>query len=587
MRRLRDLSLGRRLGLAFVAVLLVAGVFAGAVLALLHVNGDLLADYSQRTVRQVRLARALERNVLETSIAFRTYLLDPTPENRDAYGRLALRATTIADDFERGLRDPQVAARFAEVKPLLARYVAETASAMATRDAGAQPQAAALREQVVLGVRALSLEQESAGERAIATVRANRMSIVRSVWIGGVLIALALAAIGVATTLAIRQPARRLAAVARRLQAGDWHPALALPRDAAGSRDEMRQLEAAIGAAAHELEQRERDLQERNARIQEQGEVIQAQNEELQAQNEELQAQNEEIQAQNEEIAAQAEELETQNDELRGQARRLREQSRALEEADARKNEFLGILAHELRNPLSPITNALELLRTLPADHAGSVRARSILDRQVRHLTRLVDDLLDVTRISHGKITLHRDAVDLREMLAEVLHDLQDHAQRRQVHLVDRMPDEPLTVHGDRTRLRQVFGNILGNALKFTPAGGTVTVEAASSGGAAHVSVVDDGPGMTPELLARLFQPFSQATPEPGKPQGGLGLGLALARALAALHGGDIVAASDGPGRGSRFTVRLPLADAGAAAHDGEALLSLAARAAEGMNAVK
>ena len=580
MTGVRDLSLGRRLALAFGALLLLAALFAGAMLAWLSENGTLVGDYSQRVVRQVARARALERNVLETSIAFRTYLLAPSAAQRDTYDAVAARNRTLLAELEAAVHDPQVAARIARFKDLLARYDAETADAFAHGERDGQPAAAALREQMVLEVRALSLEQEAAGDRALATVQANRMAIVRSVWIFGGLLVLALGAIGTVTTLAIRQPARRLARVAQKLQHGDWRPALALPAEAGDSGDEMRQLEAAIGAAARALEQRERELREQGLRIQEQ-------NESLQAQNEEIQAQNEEIQAQNEEIRAQGEELEAQNEELRAQSRQLRTQARELEDADARKNEFLGILAHELRNPLAPITNGLELLRTLPSHTPGYERARGIVDRQVRHLTRLVDDLLDVTRISHGKITLRMDTIDLAELVGEVVHEHRDSAQRQGIILEERLPPGPLRVDGDRTRLRQVFGNLVGNALKFTPPKGRVVVTLEADGAQGVVRVCDDGIGMDEELLARLFQPFSQAKAEPGRPHGGLGLGLALARALVTLHGGEVEAASPGRGRGTEVVVRLPQSGRAPAAAAGEGFLRLASRSPEGLNAVK
>ena len=285
---------------------------------------------------------------------------------------------------------------------------------------------------------------------------------------------------------------------------------------------------------------------------------MRASNERVQAQNEELQAQSEQLQVQHEEIQAQTEELLQQSDELR-------RHTATLAEEDANKNRFLGILAHELRNPMTPIVNSLHVIkRSEPGDDA-SRRSLAVIERQVAHLVRLIDDLLDVTRISQGKIVVHRRPVDLREVVRACVDDLWDSFERAGLRLELDLPDAPLAIHGDGTRLAQVIGNLLSNSIKFCERGSVqVVLRAATDKREALLTVRDDGIGMDHELMSRLFQPFSQGTAGIERANGGLGLGLALVKALVDLHGGEVAGRSDGPGRGAEFTVRLPLADAAA-----------------------
>jgi two-component system CheB/CheR fusion protein len=231
----------------------------------------------------------------------------------------------------------------------------------------------------------------------------------------------------------------------------------------------------------------------------------------------------------------------------------------ALREADRRKNDFLGMLSHELRNPLAPIRNSLYILgRAAP----GGERARhalAVIDRQVQHTTRLVDDLLDVTRISRGKVRLRRERLDLGELARRTAEDHRDLFARSGVHLDLDVAAEPLPVNVDATRIAQVIGNLLQNAVKFTPRGGRALLAVSRGEGSAIVTVQDSGAGIAPDVMARLFEPFMQADSTLDRSSGGLGLGLALVRGLAELHGGSVTAHSEGMGRGATFTVRLPL----------------------------
>jgi signal transduction histidine kinase len=232
---------------------------------------------------------------------------------------------------------------------------------------------------------------------------------------------------------------------------------------------------------------------------------------------------------------------------------------REVQRADQRKSEFIAVLSHELRNPLAPIRTGLQLLRSSPPDSPIATKAREIMERQTEHLTRLVNDLLDITRISRGRIELQRARIDVRDVVRSTCDDLQPLFERGTLELRLDLPGIPIWIEADETRLVQALWNLLQNAAKFTPAGGSVTVRVATAGGCAEVSVRDTGAGITPDVMKRLFEPFAQAEQGLARTQGGLGLGLALARGLIALHGGSIRARSEGPGRGSEFVVSLPL----------------------------
>lgn len=239
---------------------------------------------------------------------------------------------------------------------------------------------------------------------------------------------------------------------------------------------------------------------------------------------------------------------------------RLKQIEQALQEANRRKDEFLAMLAHELRNPLAPIRSAVEVLRMRSEADPLSRSARDIIDRQATHLARLVDDLLDVTRIARGKVALKKERCDLVNIVRHTAEDYRAAFVASRLVLNARLPDEPIFVSGDPTRLSQIVGNLLHNALKFTEPGGNVTVAVEANGPwSVHVSVQDTGIGMDATTLRHIFEPFSQADHSLERSRGGLGLGLALVKGLTELHGGDVQAASHGPGRGSRLTFRLPL----------------------------
>ncbi len=230
----------------------------------------------------------------------------------------------------------------------------------------------------------------------------------------------------------------------------------------------------------------------------------------------------------------------------------------ALREADQRKNEFLGVLSHELRNPLAPIATSIYILdHADPAGHQAR-RAREIIGRQTAHLGRLVDDLLDVTRIIRGKIELRRTRLDLTEIVRRTGEDHRAVMENHGLELLVDLPAEPLHVDGDETRIAQIVGNILQNAAKFTPRGGRVMLSVARRPNAFEIRVKDNGTGISPELLEHLFEPFAQGPQGLARTSGGLGLGLSLVKGLAELHGGEAKAFSEGPGHGAEIVVALP-----------------------------
>jgi len=232
----------------------------------------------------------------------------------------------------------------------------------------------------------------------------------------------------------------------------------------------------------------------------------------------------------------------------------------ALRETDRRKDEFLGVLSHELRNPLGPIRNALWLLDRAVPGGEDAARAKAVVDRQVAHLARIVDDLLDITRISRGKIRLQPSRLELGDVIRRTVDDHRPLFASRDIAVEVRLGETPVWLDADPTRMSQVIGNLLQNAVKFTERGGHVEVALERLAGSAIVRVRDDGVGIAPEMLARMFQPFTQADDSLHRSRGGLGLGLALVKGLVELHGGAVEARSGGPGSGAELVVRLPLA---------------------------
>jgi signal transduction histidine kinase len=305
-------------------------------------------------------------------------------------------------------------------------------------------------------------------------------------------------------------------------------------------RQKLEELNASLGAANERLELANINLQEEKTR-------------ELERLNQYLQRANQE--------------LEQANQALRGEIDERERIERALIEADRHKDEFLAILAHELRNPLAPIRHAVDLMKGRPLEDTALLWSRDVIDRQAAHLTRLVDDLLDISRITHGTIKLNKETVSVGAILdraVEALRPVIDaHQHVFDIHCLDRT----VTVHGDLTRLVQVLGNLLSNAAKYTPPGGRIHLAIDAQNSRVEFRVTDSGIGIAPESVPKLFNLFSRLQ-QPGltHSESGLGIGLALVRRLVELHDGEVSVTSKGANQGAEFIVRLPLSAALAAA---------------------
>jgi len=262
------------------------------------------------------------------------------------------------------------------------------------------------------------------------------------------------------------------------------------------------------------------------------------------------------------------EQAEAERDELLRREQRAR---LAAEQQNQAKDQFLAMLGHELRNPLAPISSAAHLLKMPGIDASRLQYASEVIARQVGHITRLVNDLLDVSRVTRGLVTLNATELDLRRIVADAVEQAESLVAAKRHHLELGLPPQPLWVRGDQTRLVQVLSNLLNNAAKYTPPQGRIDVTLARQDGVAVLTVRDNGGGIDAGLLPRVFELFSQGERAPDRAQGGLGLGLALVKSLVGLHGGSVAAHSDGAGQGSCVTVRLPLLEAPASAQSAAA----------------
>jgi signal transduction histidine kinase/CheY-like chemotaxis protein len=270
-------------------------------------------------------------------------------------------------------------------------------------------------------------------------------------------------------------------------------------------------------------------------------------------------------------LQQQAAALEAETIQRRHAETELRKRMEQLADADRRKDEFLAMLGHELRNPLAPVTTALQLMRLHSDEPLRVTRARETIERQVEHMTRLIDDLLDVSRITRGKIELRHEAVVLSSLVARAVEAARPVIDERGHRLTLELPDEPVAVSGDPARLEQVLANLLNNAAKYTDVGGRIWVRAFVDAGQVIISVKDNGAGLTPEMRDHVFDLFVQGPDVRAYARGGLGIGLTLVRRLVEMHNGTVEVRSDGLGEGSEFIVRLPLGAVSQVAPSGDA----------------
>jgi signal transduction histidine kinase len=297
------------------------------------------------------------------------------------------------------------------------------------------------------------------------------------------------------------------------------------------------------------------ELQKLNRSLADANEQLERANTTLQAEkNRELEALNQHLQKANIELAA-------SNDALQAEIAERARAEAALLEADRHKDEFLAILAHELRNPLAPIRNAVEIMSRFPIDNPKLKWSRDVIDRQAMHLTRLVDDLLDISRITRGTIRLAQEPVRSETIIARAVEALQPMIAEHRHELSIDCPDGSLMVRGDLTRLVQILGNLLNNAAKYTNDGGRIHLSVRRDAGFVEFRVKDNGIGIAPGSQAKLFNLFSRLETTDDRTPGGLGIGLALVRKLVEMHSGEVAVRSAGAGQGSEFVVRIPLLD--------------------------
>ena len=265
-----------------------------------------------------------------------------------------------------------------------------------------------------------------------------------------------------------------------------------------------------------------------------------------------------ELYRQRQQIALQRDDLQARAEENGRLLKETRQQAAALRETDRRKDEFLAILAHELRNPLAPISNSVSILASdkLPAKVRGE--ALQMMERQVKQMVRLVDDLMDVSRITRGRVELKTDTVDLGEVLRCAVEISQPHIDQFGHKLTLNLPENPVTLQADFTRLAQVFSNLLNNAAKYSPPDGDISLEVDVHRDSADIRVKDRGIGIRPDMLEHIFDMFAQVDDSLERSQGGLGVGLTLVKKLVEMHGGAVTVRSDGLGKGSEFMVHLP-----------------------------
>ena len=295
-----------------------------------------------------------------------------------------------------------------------------------------------------------------------------------------------------------------------------------------------------------ELLELNRNLGQANERLAEANTTLQAEKtRELEALNATLQRANAE--------------LERTNRSLQSEVAERARAERALKEADRHKDEFLAMLAHELRNPLAPMLNAVQLMRMKPVTDQQLSWSRDVIERQLAHLTRLVDDLLDVARITRGRINLSREPIELGTLVARAVEIVQPLIQERGHQFTTEIPDGTLRVNADPLRLTQALGNVLGNAAKYTERQGNISLSVRRQGTEIDIRVRDNGIGIPAEVLPRIFDLFTRLDRRSDHPHSGLGIGLALVRRLLQMHDGTISAHSEGTGRGSEFVIRLPL----------------------------
>jgi len=277
---------------------------------------------------------------------------------------------------------------------------------------------------------------------------------------------------------------------------------------------------------------------------------------------------------QRQQVARQRDELKLAYEKNAALLQESRHYAQALKEADIRKDEFLAVLAHELRNPLAPIRNGLQILKMSPSEQI-SQETREMMDRQLTHMVRLIDDLLDISRISQGKIDLRKQQIILQDIIKSAIESSKPLIENGKHELKINIPEQKIWLEGDLTRLAQAISNVLNNAAKYTNEGGLIAITVTLDGSNVLIAIADNGLGIRSDMLPKVFELFTQVDHNLERSQGGLGIGLALVKNLVEMHGGSIKAQSDGLNKGSVFTFRLPISETMPATQSGGAETSL------------
>jgi signal transduction histidine kinase/CheY-like chemotaxis protein len=556
-----NLSVGQRLAISSLGVaLLIAALGVSVAIATSHVR-ELRAHKFTVIAPRVEASERVERLMYLQAILVRNFAISRAPEDLLAFRRSQEEVARAMARLAAVPKTPHGQQILAEAEPTLARLNAAFGPYLAVLDnpdlATRLRAEAAVAEQRDVLLRmlqqflALQREQIRMADVRIDTAL-QRLQWTIALLTSLVLLGSILTAVGVGR--GVQRSATRLVHAADAMRKGSFTEARALADDPEWNpdrpfRDELRET-------SHVFARMATTIQSQQEQLQSQTEELQAQSEELQVQNEELQAQTEELHAQSEELLTQADELRQQSDELRTNQEGLVQSNAALRAAEEQKNRFLALLGHELRNPLAAIRAAVQVVED--AQEETREKALAILNRQTVHLGRLLDDLLDVGRINSGKIPLARRTLDLAAAVRRCVATMREGATAPRIEL---QATEPVWVEADETRVEQIVTNLLTNAVKYTSLDGWIRVRVAREHGQAVLEVTDNGAGIAPELLPRVFDYFVQGDAPPGGDRGGLGLGLALVRSLVELHGGAVEAHSAGRGHGVSILARFPLLD--------------------------
>jgi signal transduction histidine kinase len=528
-------------GLVLIAAPLLFQLIFFALLADMQRGNAQAVAWSIHSKEVLRQTQVVLRNLLELGTGLRGFILAADGDLGAAYERAARQLPLDIAELRNRVRDnPEQTAQVDSIAEATREYMAWHAETVRLSAAGQREQAieraksdtnSRLQNTIVKAMRAfIRTEDDLDKERTQALERSRQWQQWMLIFGAGVTLLITL---GLAFVFS-RSISGRLTTLADNAQRLVRDEELAPPLK--GS-DEVARLDRSFRGMAQEIAQTAQSLRRSAEEVRTLYEQARKSEQEIRRLNEDLEAR----------IAERTAELGRANE--------------ALREADRRKDDFLATLAHELRNPLAPVRNALHILKVPGLSDEAADKAREMMERQIEHLVRLVDDLLDVSRIVRGKVQLHPERLEMGQLVRLTAEDCRPVLENAGLTLRLDTPDVPIWVHGDAIRLAQILNNLLDNAVKFSDGGQSVAVRVSvdAERRQAVLTVRDEGIGIEPSVLPRLFTPFAQADQSIERSPGGLGLGLALVKGLAELHGGQVRCVSEGRGRGTEFTVCLPL----------------------------